>query len=135
MITEYNKLQLEDEAGKNNLIIEVNYKDDPEVNECKMLKLTYPDGKQAFIKREHFLSFLFVIGREEDQRKMIPKKLITIRKYQTMLGITATRNIKKGERINVTVDIPLPPIEQEIIGEAKRQLKRGLWTPKKSNGN
>jgi len=133
MLSEYNKLQLEDEAGKNNLVIEVNYKDTPEVNECKMLRLTYPDGKQAYIKREHFMTFLFAIGKAEEQRKMIPKKLTTIRKYQTMLGITATKDIKKGEKINVTVDIPLPPIEQEIIGEAKRQLSRDsseIWIPK-----
>ena len=135
MITGYEKLKVPDQGGSEDLIFEVNYSDQPEVQNCQTLKITYPDGTHGYLKREHLMSVLFAIGRPEDQRKLIPQKLVTIRKYQTMLGIVAKKDIKKGEKIDVEVDIPLPPIEQEIISEAKNLLaKSNIIVPNK-NGN
>ena len=142
MITSYEKLKVPDQGGNNSLVFEVNYSDQPEIQNCQMLRITYPNGSLGYLKREHLMSLLFAIGRPEDQINLIPAKITTIRKYQTMLGITAKKDIKKGEKINVQVDIPLPPIEQEVIGEAEKlagkiqakdsfnKTRSGLYVPK-----
>lgn len=121
MITEYEKFVVPSENEKP-FYIEVNWKGekDEETNNCKVLKITFPDGTESFVKKEYLNSLLFAIGTAAEQRELLPQKLTTVRKYQTVLGITAKKNIKKGEKINVQVDIPLPDIEQEIVGEAKR---------------
>ena len=134
MITNYEKLRIPDEGGKNDLIIEVNYSDDPNVTRCQILKVNYPDGSIGYLKRDYLMAMLFSIGRPVDQVSLIPKKIQTVRKYQTILGITANKNIQAGEKINVKVDIPLPPVEDLIIEEAKKQLtrskiKNGIYVP------
>ena len=60
------------------------------------------------------------MGTEEQQRKMIPQKISEARYLRTTLGIKATKDIRKGEMINVPVELKLPSIEQEIIGEIKK---------------
>lgn len=133
MIKHYEKFQLIDESGKNNLIIEVNWNDNPKQNECKLLKLTYPDGKQAFVKKEYLNSLLFVIGTPEEQIKMVPQKLTTVRKYTTVLGITAKQDIKKGEQIKCAVEIDLPAVVSDIISEVRgeKKSKSGIILPAK----
>lgn len=143
MIHGYEKLCLPDLHNKNDIIIEVNFDNKPETLDCQVIKVTL--GKTVrYVKRDHLMAILMVVGRPEDQRDLIPIATTMIRKYQTMLGITATKDIKKGEKINVVVDIPLPPIEQEVIQAAKKlnpaaiakgngkatKSKSGLWLPK-----
>lgn len=133
MISSYNKLRIVDEAGKNHLLVEVNWNEkDEKTNKCQVLKLTYPDGSQAYVKREYFMSFLFAIGQPEEQRKMIPQTITKVRVYKTMLGITAKQDIKKGQKINVKVEIPLPEIVDQIVGEVenKNKTKSGIIIPR-----
>jgi len=134
MIKHYEKFRLIDENGQNELLIEVNWNPkDEKTNDCKLLKLTYPDGKQAFVKKEYLNSLLFVIGTAKDQQKMIPQKITTVRKYTTVLGITAQKDIKKGEEIKCAVEINLPGVVDEIISQAKgeKKNKSGLILPAK----
>ena len=134
MIKHFEKFQLIDEAGKNNLIIEVNWNpEDDDTNNCKILKLTYPDGTNAYVKKEYLNSLLFVIGTAEEQQKMIPQKLTTVRKYSTVLGITAKQDIKKGEEIKCAVEIDLPAVVSDIISEARgdKVTKHGIILPGK----
>jgi len=138
MITEYERFRIIDKNKKNDFFIDVNYKDDPEVRKCKTLKFTFPNGDVAYVDRELLNTFLFTIGKIEDQGAMIPKKLTTFRTRRTMLGIVAKKDIKKGEKINVEVDIKLPPIEEEVIGEVAKRYnlpiikpKSGIIVPKK----
>ena len=77
-------------------------------------------------------TILFALSNPQEQKDMMPLQMVTQRKYQTMLGIKAQKDIKKGEVINFKVDIPLPPIEKEIMMEATRQIKRGLIRPVRS---
>lgn len=107
--------------GNNRFYIEVNYKgeDDKETNECKILKLTFPDNTVDYMERDHLNALLFAMGTEAQQRDLLPTKITTARRYQTVLGITAKKDIKRGEKINVQVDIPLPPIEETIFEAAK----------------
>lgn len=126
MILGHEKFRIPDENRQHDLILEVNWNEkDPKTNECKVIKVTNPDKSESFIKKEFLHSFMFAISKDQEQRDLIPKKIQTIRKYQTMLGITASKDIKKGEKINVMVDIPLPPIEKEILEQAKKEISRG----------
>jgi hypothetical protein len=132
MIHGFNKLRIPDEKGTNPLIVEVNWDEkDDKTNECKMLRFTYPDGTQAYVKKEYFMSFLFAIGKPgKEQMDMIPQTITKVRKYTTMLGIEAKQDIKKGQKINVRVEIPLPAIVDEIVGEVENKHKSGLIIPK-----
>ena len=105
------------EEGQHHFYMEVNWRPmDEKTNDCKILKVTFPDGTETFVKREHFHSFLFAISAADQQVKLVPYKQETIRNIETTLGITATKDIKKGDKINVRVKIPIPIAHQETIG-------------------
>ena len=74
-------------------------------------------------------TILFALSSPKQQRDMMPLQMVTQRRYQTVLGVRAEKNIKKGEVVNFKVDIPLPPIEKEIMMEATRQIQKGLIRP------
>jgi len=142
MISEYEKLKLPDQNGKNDLIVEVNWNEkDKNTNESKVLRITCPDGSQTFVKREYFNSFLFLLGNPKEQNKMIPQKLSKVRWYETVLSVKASKDIRKGENITFPIKITLPAVEQEIIGEVaksyqlpKKAIKRrksGIFLPRK----
>lgn len=127
MIISYEKITLLDENGKNNFWAEVNWKpDDSKTNECKVLKITFPDGKEAFVKRDYFQSFLFAISKPEEQRDMIPQVITKVHSKETLFGIKATRDIAKGEMINFSakVDFECPYYKQEVLtrGRGKGQV-------------
>lgn len=88
-----------------------------------------PGGKTAVVRREHLHAVLFAIGTEEDQRNLVPQHLTTVRNYETILGITATKDIRKGEKINVSVKIPIPVDGKDVI--TKYGGERGIKSPYK----
>ena len=102
------------------IVLEVNWspKDD-KTNKCQIIKLTY-DGKEYFVDRNLFLEFVFAIGRPEDQQKMIPQTITNVKWYETILGIKATKDIHKGEMINVPIKLTLPTQERDTISEIRR---------------
>lgn len=111
------------------LYIEVNWKeDDKKTNECKVLKLTFPDGKEAFMKREHLLSVLFAISKEEDQRKMIPQTVKKVRWYETVVSVKAKKDIHKGENITFPIKLTLPAEKTERIGSLPAQKSSKIFT-------
>lgn len=118
MIKDHEKIRLPDENGKHDLFFEVNWDtENTKTNGCKVLKVTLPDGKEAFIKRDYFHAFLFAISREEEQRKMIPQILTKVHSKETMFGVKATKDIRKGEMINFSakVDFECPYYKQEVL--------------------
>lgn len=126
MISDYEKFNIIDCNGKKTgITVEVNWKPkDEESNECKILKITLPDGIRYYIPKTGFMSLLWAIGNSQEQMDMIPKKVRRVKWYETLLGITATKDIRKGEMINVPVRISLPTIGEEIIGEVKKYYKQ-----------
>lgn len=128
MLKTHEQIRLPDENKENHLLLEVNWNPkDKASNHSKLIRVLFPDGTTATIKREHFIAFCFAIGSEEDQQALIPQKVTSVRNYETMLGITATKNIAKGEKINVRVKIPIPVSEEEIISGMGG--KRGIKSP------
>lgn len=120
MIKSYEKFRLVDEGKRNEFYLEVNWNEkDPKSNECKLIKVTFPNGETCIIRRDILVSVLFAFGTEEQQQKMIPQKISQVRFLKTTLGIKATRDIHKGEMINIPVDLKLPSIEEEVIGSIR----------------
>ncbi len=120
MITDYQKFQLPDLNNQNNVVCEVNYTDDPKVAGCQIIKFTMPDGQISYVKREHLNQILFAIGSEKDQRKLIPQKIRTVHWFETVLGVKATADIRKGDEIRFPIKASIPcTYVKELIGEPK----------------
>lgn len=126
MIDTHEKFRVPDEGKTHELIFEVNWnQNDPKSNECKLIRVTMPNGDVCLIKKEHLNAILFAIGTESEQRKLVPQRVGHSRHYSTVLGITATKDIRKGEKIVVPVTLTLPTVYEEVIGEA-RDAQRDL---------
>ena len=125
MIESHEKFHMFDEVkGRgNNFFMEVNWNGDKdeETNNCKLIKFTFPDGKESLMKKEHLTAVLFAIGTAAEQIKMIPQKLTSVKHYETTLGVTAKKDIRKGEKIIFPISITLPSVEREAIAEFKRE--------------
>lgn len=131
MLTEYEKFRLIDEAGKNEFYVEVNWKEkDEATNKCQIFKFTFPDGKEAFVQRKYLLDLLFYCGKPEDQQKMIPQTLETIHHYKTVLGIKATKDIKKDGMINFPVELSIPcsALRQDVIASLPKEYQKGKFS-------
>ena len=129
MIDDHQKFRLIDKNNKNEIILEVNWDlKDEKTNQCQVVKVISPSGDETYVDRKELHGFLFLIGRPLDQAQLIPQRQQTIRNLETVLGIKATKDIKKGEYINVPVKIPIPYGEQEFIGPMQQSKK--LITPK-----
>ena len=121
MLKHHEKFRLVDLNGKPAATVEVNWNpEDPKTNECKVLKFTYPDGTTSHVERKLLNELLFAIGKSEDQQKLIPQVNRKVRWYETVLGVRATKDIRKGETINFPIKITLPSIEEEVIGELSK---------------
>ena len=126
MILDHEKFRLQDESKENDFFIEVNWNPkDKKTNECKILKVVFPNGDEAFIKRDHLLAFIFAIGKAEDQEKLIPQKLEPVHWKRTVLGVRAKQDIQKGEMINFPVELSVPcaALQQDVIGGVPRGAK------------
>jgi len=99
-----------------------------ETNESKVVKMTFPDGKEHFVPTKILLEILFALGKPEDQRKMIPQTLETVHHYSTTLGIKATKEIAKGEMINFPIELSVPcsSLRQEVISSLPKEYKNGV---------
>jgi hypothetical protein len=129
MITEYQKFRIPDHSGKNHIEAEVNWNDDDAINECKVIKLTFPDGNKSFVKREDLNQILFSIGNADDQKKLIPQKIQLVHWYESKVGVRATKDIKRGEQVVFPVKFSVPCTNKDVIGAAKKEKSHGIWTP------
>lgn len=137
MITDYQKFMLPDQRGKNNMVGEVNWSDDSTSNESKIIKFTTETGETLFVRREDLNQILFAIGDPESQKKLIPTKVVPVHWRETVLGIKATKDIKRGEMINFPIKISFPCTNiQEFIGQDRtwqkdvaKEQRKDIWTP------
>ena len=127
MIQTHEKFNLVDpDNASQDVFWEVNWNpDDKKINQCKVIKMTLPDGSIKFITRKVLLEILFAIGKPEDQQKMIPQTVETIHHYKTVLGIKATKDIHKGEMINFPIELSVPcaALTQDVIGGVPKGAK------------
>lgn len=126
MIKSHEKMRIPDENKERDLVLEVNWNPkDKKSNDCKLIRVTYPDGSISVIRKEHLNAVLFAIGNEEEQRKMIPQVTTRSRWYETVVSVKAKSDIRKGESITFPIKLTLPSIEEEAIAEAKRDVLEG----------
>lgn len=122
MIKNYEKLRIPDESKINDVLAEVNWNPhDKSIEDCKKIRFTV-GGKTAIVKKEHLTGFLFAIGNEEEQRKMIPVVQRRSRWYETVISVKAKKDIHKGEDITFPLKLTLPTIEEEALADIKKDL-------------
>ena len=121
MISTYESFLLSDEAKENDFQAEVNWDaHDSKSNHSQLVRFTFPDGKIALVKRELLNTLLFVIGKPEDQRKMIPQKLQPVHHFEQKLEVTVKQDIPKGGKIVFKHNGSIPCLlTKEFLGDAE----------------
>ena len=73
--------------------------------------------RELRFKKEHLYTMLALFGDESDHDRIADKfvKKTRITKYFKMIGIEASRDIAKGEFVNVPLEFTLNPETDEII--------------------
>lgn len=132
MLIEHEKFVIADTIGSGkHFFIEVNWQnDDPRTNECKVLKITFPNNDVIYMKKEHLMGMLFAIGNPAEQRQMTPQVIRRSRWYETIISVKAKKNIKQGQNITFPLKISLPTVEEEVIAEMKKDMSHDLIVAK-----
>lgn len=117
MIKTYDKQRLIDENKKNDVFVEVNW--NKQKTPCEFVRFTL-GGKEAIVKKEYLLLFLFQIGNEDEQRKMIPQTQTRSRWYNTVVTVKAKKDLKAGEELTFPLKLTIPDVTEEVIGEIKK---------------
>ena len=107
MIKSNRKFNLSDIAGRNrDATLEVNWND--MVKDCKYIKLTM-NGQTSVISKEDYMFLAFMIADEDEQQTLINPNLTFTENRQTMISVQATRDIAKGDSLNIPVTISTNP--------------------------
>ena len=132
MMIDHQKFRVPDQSGgKGDFFAEVNWNpEDKETNECGVIKFTFPDKTQAYVKREHLHAILFAMGSPSEQKKMIPTTLTKTRWYETVVSVTAKKDIYKGEQITFPIKLSLPLSREEVIGGFEKPKESQILLPK-----
>ena len=135
MIDGHEKFKLQDLDKKGDWFMGVNWKpDDETINECKVLRITHPDGQVTHLKKEHFMSMLFAIGNAAEQREMTPQVITKTRHYSTVVSVKAKKDIRKGEDVTFPIELTLPAENQEVVGAPPEPKHHIIGTGKKISG-
>lgn len=127
MLDRYEKFRLVDEGKNNEFFVEVNWDKNQKTSDCKVLKFTFPDGTESYIKREYLNALLFAVGNEEEQQKMIPQTITRVKWYETVVSVKAKNDIKRGELITFPIKLSLPSLQEEAIAEIKHSIKNNQY--------
>jgi len=128
-LKERRKFAMQDISGRNkDLVAEINW--NKFVREKGYVKFSV--GKEdVVVSRDHLWSILFMLGSAEEQEKMVSPffKQTRVTKFTKMIGINTSRDVRKGEFINVLLEFTLnPETNQVTIGKGSM---KGLRTIKK----
>lgn len=114
-IQERRKFVMADVSGRGKeVIFEVNW--NSYVRKNGFVKLSI-NGEDAVVSREHLWGILFMLGNAEEQERMASPfmKKTLVKKFFKLIGVTTTRDIKKGEVINVPLDFTFNPDDNSIV--------------------
>lgn len=108
------KMALRDISGRGNEVsFEINW--NSLVRSKGYVKMTI--GKHsAVVSREQLWAIMFMFGSAEEQEKLISPfvKQTRVTKYTRLLGVTTSRDIRKGELINVPLEFTFQPESGKI---------------------
>ena len=122
MVETNEKWRLLDKNGGKEVLVEVNWNpEDPKTNKCQVFKFIFPDRTTSFVEKKHLLEMFFSAGTEEEQRKLVPTTLTKMRWYETVLSVTAKKDIHKGEQVVFPVKLSLPMDTKEVLGLPKKK--------------
>lgn len=129
-LQERRRFALEDISGRGmDVEFEINWNSFARRTGCILLSI---DGKEAVIDRDQLWSILFILGSAEEQEKLVTPfmRQTKVSKFFKMIGITASRDIRKGEFINVPLEFTLnPETNRVIIGKGNMgQLQKRVST-------
>lgn len=132
MLKGYEKLRIPDENKLHDMVWEVNWNPhDKKTSDCKLVRVTFPGGQTSLVKKEHMLSALFAIANAEEQLKMVPVQKTLSRWYETIVSVTATKDVKKGEELTFPIKLSLPAHTYDVLSEAKQDLLKQGFVAKK----
>lgn len=93
MMSDYEQITL---GEKQNLTVEVNY--NSAVKPCKYLRFKI-GNEVADVSREQLFGLLFLYGDDKQQEDLIPVKELRVRNIKRLIGLTADRDIRRGETV------------------------------------
>ncbi len=132
MLKGYEKLRIPDENKEHEMVWEVNWNPhDPKTTGCKVIRVTFPGGQTAIVKKEHMMAAVFAIADAEEQVKMIPVQKTLSRWYETIVSVKATKDVKKGEELTFPIKLSLPAHTYDVLAEAKKDLVKQGFVAKK----
>lgn len=108
------KLVLGDVSGRgNDIVADINWNKNVK---RKFVKLTIGD-LTAVVKKDHLFGIMFMLGDEDQQAALLGRyvKKYPVTKFFKMIGITTTKQIQKGEMINVPIEFTYNPETNQII--------------------
>lgn len=111
---ERQKLVLEDISGRgNDIVCDINWNNNVR---GKFIKLTIGDVT-AVVKKDHLYGIMFMLGDEDQQQKLVNKftRKYPVTKFFKMIGVTTTKDIHKGEMINIPIEFTYNPETNQII--------------------
>lgn len=114
-LREKRKMVIGDVSGRGkDVIFEVNW--NKMVRRKGFIKLSI-DGQQAVVEREQLWTILFMLGSAAEQEKLVSPfmKQTKVSKYYKVIGVTATRDIQKGQLLNVPLEFTLNPETNKVI--------------------
>lgn len=114
-LKERRRLALEDISGRGaGVEFEINWNSFSRRKGCILLSI---DGKEAVIDRDQLWSIMFILGSAEEQEKLVSPfmRQTKVSKFFKMIGITASRDIKRGEFINVPLEFTLNPETNRVV--------------------
>lgn len=109
------KVRVADISGKgNHLDADINW--NSFVRGKGYIKVQIGD-KTAILKKEQLWTILFLLGDEKDHELLISPfvKLRKVVNYHKLIGVTALKDIKKGEAINIPLAFTLDTSTNRII--------------------
>lgn len=114
-LREKRKMVIGDVSGRGkDVIFEVNW--NKMVRRRGFIKISI-DGKTAVVEREQLWTILFMLGSADEQEKLVSPfmKQTVVSKYYKVIGVTATKDIRKGEMLNVPLEFTLNPDTNQVI--------------------
>lgn len=101
-----------------------------------VIELEVNKAGKAIVSIKDMNQILFALSDREDQMKLTPLTQQPVHWRKTMLGVTATKDVKKGERLNFPIEISFPCTNMREIMGAKvfdaavaSEQRKDKWTP------
>jgi len=96
----------------NDIIADINWN---EPSKGKYIRLTIGD-RVAVVKKDHLMSIIFMLGSLKEQDELLSPfvRNTPVTKFTKMIGITTTKDVKKGQPLNLLLEFTYSPDTKKI---------------------